>query len=118
MANEVAKRDQNSVPVLTGITDNAAQEIRMIRVDPITGRVLVSTVSSGGSFSALTATGTVNAANKIFTFTSVPTYIVSDGVWYPAQGMNVPPDTNWTNVGTTVTMIIPPQSFIFGVLIS
>lgn len=51
MANEILKRDQNSVPVLAGVTDNASQEIRMFRVDPTTGRLLVSAtgVGPGGS---------------------------------------------------------------------
>ena len=47
MANEVLKRDENSAVVLGGITDDSAQEIRMLRVDPTTGRLLVS--STGGS---------------------------------------------------------------------
>jgi hypothetical protein len=47
MTSEISKRDQNSIPVLTGITDDANQEIRMLRVNPVTGRLLVSAVGAG-----------------------------------------------------------------------
>jgi len=44
MAGENAKIDQNSRQALTAITDDVAQEIRNLRVNPITGRLLVSAV--------------------------------------------------------------------------
>jgi len=56
MADEILKRDENHVPVLGGITDNAAQEIRMLRVDPTTGRLMVSI--SGVSVAATITVGT------------------------------------------------------------
>lgn len=49
MTSEIAKRDQNNVPVLTGVTDDASQEIRMFRVNPATNRLLVSGTGGGGS---------------------------------------------------------------------
>lgn len=55
MANEIILRDQNFVTVLAGVTDNAALEIRMLRVNPTTGRLLVSGVGGGG--------GTVDSVN-------------------------------------------------------
>ncbi len=54
MADEILKRDQNSAVVLGGVTDDVSQNIRMLRVDPVTNRLLVS--SSGGSGASLTAT--------------------------------------------------------------
>lgn len=62
MANEVLSRDQNFVTVLGGVTANPAQEIRMFRVDPTTGRLLVSAIGSSGggtvtSVSVVTANG-------------------------------------------------------------
>lgn len=39
--DEILKRDQNFVTVLGGITDDSDQDIRMLRVDPITKRLLV-----------------------------------------------------------------------------
>lgn len=44
MADEIAKRDENSVPVLLGVTDDADQEIRMLPVDPATGYLIVQIV--------------------------------------------------------------------------
>lgn len=74
-----------------------------------------SIIGGSGSFSqfVLTATGAVNGLNSTFTFTSAPSIIVSDGVWY------FPTDNNgnvqWSGT-TTVTMTIPPTSAIFGIL--
>lgn len=52
--DEIAKRDQNFVTVLMGVTDDVDQDITMLRVDPISKRLLVS-ATAGGSAS-LTAT--------------------------------------------------------------
>lgn len=49
MTDEILKRDQNHITVLGGITDDSDQDIRMLRVDPITKRLLVKAESSGGS---------------------------------------------------------------------
>lgn len=110
MASEILKRDENSAVVLGGITDDSNQYIKMLRVNPITGRLLVS--STGGSFTELTATGTVNGINTVFTFAQTPTYIVSDHAWY--KSTNSSGSTNWTGT-TTVTMVIPPTEDIFGI---
>ena len=48
MASDIAKRDQNSVPVLMGVTDDANQDIRMLRVDPVTGRLKITGSSTAG----------------------------------------------------------------------
>lgn len=49
MAGEILKRDQNTITVLGGITDDSNQFITMLRVDPTTKRLLVSAtgVASG-----------------------------------------------------------------------
>jgi len=49
MADEILARDQNRITVLGAITDDADQDIRMLRVDPITKRLLISVVGGGGS---------------------------------------------------------------------
>lgn len=41
MANEVILRDQNSVVVGAGVTDDANQDITMFRVDPVTSYLLI-----------------------------------------------------------------------------
>lgn len=48
MAEEILKRDGNHVTVLGGVTDNVAQEVTMLRVDPITKRLKVSALGSAG----------------------------------------------------------------------
>ena len=82
MANEILKRDQNFVVVLGGITDDAAQEVRMFRVDPTTGRLIVSmtgiavsatvdvgttTTGAPGTDASVVNSGTTTAA--VFDFT-------------------------------------------------
>lgn len=47
MANEINNRDQNHVTVLSAITNDSNQEIRMLRVDPATGRLIISAVVAG-----------------------------------------------------------------------
>ena len=39
MSNEIFSRDQNHVTVLGAITNDVAQDVRMLRVDPATGVV-------------------------------------------------------------------------------
>jgi len=58
--NEVLERDQNHITVLGGITDDANQYIRMLRVDPTTKRLLVSGIGSGGGLTP------ANGQYKIF----------------------------------------------------
>lgn len=49
MSAEILKRDQNHVTVLGGITNDVDQDVTMLRVDPITKRLLVqATGGSGG----------------------------------------------------------------------
>jgi FtsZ-interacting cell division protein YlmF len=64
-------------------------------------------VGSNAGLTLLTATGTVDGTNADFTFTSKPTYIVSDGAWYVEN-------TGWTWSSPTATMSVPPQSVIWG----
>lgn len=64
-------------------------------------------VGSNAGLTLLTATGTVNGSNTAFTFTTKPTYIVSDGAWYTENN-------GWTWSGSTATMSVPPQSVIWG----
>lgn len=54
--NEILKRDENRITVIGGVTDDAAQEIRMARVDPVTGRLKLS--MSGIAVSATVDVGT------------------------------------------------------------
>lgn len=54
MASENAKRDDNRVVTLMGVTDDASAELRRVLVDPSTGRIKVSAViSTGGGITSL-----------------------------------------------------------------
>lgn len=68
MSDEILKRDQNFVTVLGGVTNDADQEIKMLRVDPITGRLLVNASGGSGgvtSFNGLTGAVTISAGTNI-----------------------------------------------------
>lgn len=72
----------------------------------------LSVVSGGGGLTLLTATGTVNGTNTIFSFVSAPSIIVAD------QGRmmrKVSSDgtVNWTGT-TIVTLSLAPNFDIFG----
>ncbi len=111
MTSEIAKRDQNNVPVLCGITDDASQEIRMLRVDPVTGRLLISSTSSSTGFQQ-PSSGVVNGVNGTFVWTTAPNVIVVDGV--PRQKTQSDGHANWS--GTTTTVLeVPPNFDIFSV---
>ena len=83
----------------------------MLRVDPTTGRLLVSSTGGGGGLTEIDYAGAVNGANVTFTGTQ-PTYVVADGVWLKAVDSNS--NVQWSWSGGTLTMTIPPQSSIFG----
>lgn len=67
----------------------------------------------GGGFTELPATGAVNGSNVTYAFTQVPSYIVADGLWFKPTDSNG--NTQWSSVGTTITMINPPATSIYGV---
>lgn len=73
MADEVLKRDQNTITVLGGITDDSNQFVTMLRVDPITKRLLVSATGVGSgtvtSVSVVTANG---ISGSVATATTTP----------------------------------------------
>ncbi len=109
--NGVLKRDDNDVPVMGGTssTDNAT--IINASLDPTTRRLLVSDVVS---LVELVATGAVNGVNTSFTFISLPTYIVSDGVWYKQLDANSNVQWSWVGGTLTATMTVPPTFSIYG----
>lgn len=73
MANEILQRDENRITVLAGVTDDSNLEIKMLRVDPITKRLLVSSTSSGSglvdSFNG--RTGAVVPATNDYTWVQI-----------------------------------------------
>ena len=111
MGDEIGKKDQNSATVLMGVTDDAYQYIRMLRVDPITNRLLISVSGGGGGLSEITFTGAVNGVNTSFTGLQ-PTYCVIDGIWLKEFDNNSVRQWSWS--GGTLTTTLPPQSSIYG----
>jgi hypothetical protein len=78
MADEILKRDQNHITVLGAVTNDAAQEIRMLRVDASTGRLKVSAV--GGGSGTVTDVSVVSAngfAGSVATSTTTPAITLS-----------------------------------------
>lgn len=64
MASEVLKRDQNRVTVLGAVTNDSAQEVRMLRVDPTTGAVMATTTMTDVVIKYLVASSTAPADTK------------------------------------------------------
>ena len=59
MADEINKRDQNHVTVVSAVTNDANKDISMVRVDPITLRVLTDATLSGALASGLATEATL-----------------------------------------------------------
>ena len=108
-----AKKDQNRIPTLIGVSSSDGTTPTLVYVDPTTHRLYVDLVGGGGGLSIIAFTGSVNGANLSFTTTSQPTYVVSDGVWYRATDANS--NTQWSYAGGTVILsIAPPNYDIYG----
>lgn len=72
----------------------------------ITGTTINAT-ASGGGYTKLTATGSINSVNSAFTFIQQPLFIVADGVWYEENN-----GYTWSIL--TATLTIPPSNSIWG----
>ncbi len=75
MADEILKRDSNRITVLGGITDDSNQEIRMLRVDPVTGalKIVDSGATSGDVFGPSSAVD-----GNIVTFDGITGKLIKD----------------------------------------
>lgn len=117
MANEIARRDEDRVPSLLGQTDDAAAEVRNLRVDPTTNRLLVdadlnasdieigaveikdgssdqrATVNSSGELkvtgSPTTLAQYISPADFTVTYTSASTITLSGVPFTLASGANI-----------------------------
>ncbi len=76
MADEIIKRDQNFVTVLAGVTDDSDLDIQMLRVDPITKRLLVK--STGGSSISLLTNGIPNDSQTILNLVQGTNMTIND----------------------------------------
>lgn len=79
-----------------------------VLVSAVGGAVTVNIPGGSGSFTLLTATGTIDDSNTQFTFVSKPSIIVMNGISYK-DGATTGGVTAWTwNGGTlTATMFMP-----------
>jgi hypothetical protein len=108
MASEINKRDQNSVPVLSAITDDVNQEIRMLRVDPVTGRLKITGTVSTGTGYQQPLTGAVDGVNQTFTWATAPNILLVDGA--VIQKVQQDGTINWTGGSTTILLVAPTFS--------
>ena len=65
MANEIAKRDDNYSPSMLGVTNDANMEIRRVRIDPVTGGILVKIVGGPTGSNIYTASGTLTGNREV-----------------------------------------------------
>ena len=98
MANETAKRDQNDIPVLMGITDDSNQEIRMLRVNPTTGRLLITGLVSATWYQDEVVSYT-NGTN--YTLAHAPTTVL----FLFLNGQHLVNTVDYTYSGVNITML-------------
>lgn len=119
MANEVLQRDENHVTVLGGVTDDSNQFVTMLRVDPITKRLLISAtgmvsgtvtnVATGTGLTGgpITTTGTISLDSKLAPLDTLGTALqsirVNAGATY--DGTNIRCYINGSLVSTSGTLI-------------
>lgn len=118
--NGSLQKDDNDYPVMGGTSSVDDSTIINSAFDPVTRRLLVDdSGGGGGGFTELSATGTIDGVNNVFTFSEEPDYIVSDHAWYKPTnaGPTASPTVNWTwNAGLSqATLNMNPQEDIFGV---
>ena len=49
MASEIITRDQNSIAIDAGVTNDSDKDITMLRVDPVTGYLLVEATTASAT---------------------------------------------------------------------
>lgn len=104
-----AIRDGNRITVALGQSNADSTVTLPFKIDSVTGRLLVAT-SGTSTVTLLTATGTVDDSNTVFTFTSTPQIVVVNGSSY-TTGNGV------TIVTTTATLDSPAGvgGFVYGI---
>ncbi len=99
MADEIAKRDQNFVTVISGVTDDSDQEIKMVRQDPVSLRLLVDAEITGDTSGLATEATLLKVpgfAIPIYDYVSVA---------YPAATTETYTFKNGGSGGTTVATV-------------
>ncbi len=106
--DEILKRDQNFITVLGGVTDDSNQNITMLRVDPVTKRLLVSAIGVPGlgtvtSVSVVTANG---FSGTVANSTSTPAITIQTTVNAPALAGNGTAISAATTTGSGSTVVL------------
>lgn len=99
-----AKRDNNQVTTLIGVSNADGTTPVVLWADPITHRLLVS-VSGSAAVSNEVMGGTVNGTNKVFTLAATPS-VGSEHIYL--EGQRLTPTVDYTISGVTVTLINAP----------
>ncbi len=95
-----AKRDANMITVMLGVSSADSTVTLPFKIDSVTGRLLVSSVTS---LVVIAITGTVNDANLAFTAANQPTVLVINGAAYQTTGGAI----TWTYVAGAITLSAP-----------
>ena len=121
MANETSKIDSNQKHCLMGVTNAATPELRNLKVDPATGRLLVSAVMASGagtvtSVSVVTANG---VSGTVATATTTPAITLTLGAITPStvNGLTfVAAAAGFTIAGgtTSKTLTVPLDASVSG----
>lgn len=94
-------RDDNDVPVAGAVTDNAAALVVPWKVDPVTGRLLVSAVVAGAGTQVLNEV--VSGSGTAWTLAHTPTTV---GVALYANGQRLTPTVDYTRTTTSITTVL------------
>lgn len=94
-------RDDNDVAVAGAVEDNAGAAIKPWKVDPTTGRLLVSAVIAGTGTQVLNEV--VSGSGTAWTLAHTPT---ATGVALYANGQRLMLTTDYSIVGTAITTVL------------
>lgn len=79
MADQRFKRDPNHIPVIGGVTDDASEDTRPLKTDPVTGRLKTNTTITGTvSVNGVYGTNDVDPASATLTYLGEED---ADGTW-------------------------------------
>ena len=110
----VLKKDDNDYPVAGGVSSTDANAVLPFKINPATGRLLVSTSSLGGTGTNYAVSGVIDGANVTFT---IATAVTSDFSLFLARQPQAP-TTDYTYVAgggtTTITMTYAPDASLSG----
>ena len=100
-----AKRDNNQVVTLVGVSNSDGVTPVVLWADPTTHRLLVSISGASSTVYNEILTGTVNGINKEFTLADTP---ATDTLRLYLEGQRLTPTEDYSLTGDTVTLINAP----------